>query len=144
MPESMTSQKRLEAAERHRQALELRKEGLTFEAIAQRLGYGSVSSAFRAVQRTLRRTLQEPADELRKLELERLDALWENLWDQRHKPHVVDRLLAIMERRAKLLGLDAPSKIDITHRLREIAAAEGLDPGEVVREAERITRASRS
>ena len=60
----------------------------------------------------LKQTLQEPADELRKLELERLDKLLLGVWPQavRGNQGSVDRALRIMERRAKLLGLDAPVK----------------------------------
>lgn len=60
----------------------------------------------------LRATLQEPADELRSLELERLDRLLLGVWSQAAKGNqgAVDRALKIMERRARLLGLDAPTK----------------------------------
>ena len=37
-------------------------------------------------------------------------------------------VLSIMDRRAKLLGLDAPPRLDITGWIREMAIAEGLDP----------------
>ena len=61
----------------------------------------------------LKATLQEPADELRTLELERLDRLLLGVWGQAAKGNqgAVDRALKIMERRARLLGLDAPTKV---------------------------------
>jgi hypothetical protein len=61
----------------------------------------------------LKATLQEPADELRKMELERLDRLLLAVWGQAAKGNQggIDRALKIMERRAKLLGLDAPTKV---------------------------------
>jgi DNA-binding CsgD family transcriptional regulator len=40
--------------------------------------------------------------------------------------------------RSKLLGLDAPKKIDITTRVRELARAAGLDENLVLAEAEAI------
>lgn len=43
-----------------------------------------------------------------------------------------------IERRCKLLGLDAPEKVDITLKIRERAIAEGLDPDRAVAAAERI------
>lgn len=45
-----------------------------------------------------------------------------------------------IERRCKLLGLDAPARIDITERVRELAREQGLDEGEAVAMAERIVR----
>ena len=38
----------------------------------------------------------------------RLDAMWHGLWPRRDDPTVVDRLLRIGERRARLFGLDSP------------------------------------
>lgn len=64
--------------------------------------------------RALKKTLQEPADEVRMLEVERLDSLLNGLWQRRHVPEITDRILRIMERRAKLLGLDAPVRSDVT------------------------------
>src|SRR5690606_7172749 len=59
-------------AERQRDALDLRKQGYTFQEIADRIGYRHASGAHQAVMAGLRKTIQEPADELRRLELERL------------------------------------------------------------------------
>ena len=52
----------------------------------------------------------------------------------------IDRLLRVMERRAKLLGLDAPKRYEITDSIRRLAEESGLDPDEMVREAEQIMR----
>jgi hypothetical protein len=95
-------------ADKKKRALELRRDGLTYWDIADEIGWKSHNSAHRAVRQALRETLQEPADELRVLEAERLNKLYEytiaridkdNLW-------AVDRALHIMKRRAELLGLD--------------------------------------
>ncbi len=125
MPESMTSEKRLSELDKQRRALELRKAGLGFEAIASRLGYRGPSGAYYAVASAMRRTLQEPADELRALELARLDDLLAGLWLDARQGNVakIDRVLRIMERRATLLGLDAPKKFaDATDRRKEAEA----------------------
>jgi hypothetical protein len=57
--------------------------------------------------------LREPAEQARNLDLKRLDAMTLALWSQARQGNqgAVDRLLRIMERRAKLLGLDAPTKV---------------------------------
>lgn len=106
--ESRTSPRRLQAAERQRQALELRKGGVTFNAIAQALGFRSRQAAFESVHAGLRATLQEPADELRILDAERLDGLLLAVWSQARAgslPHIATAL-TILARKAKLLGLD--------------------------------------
>jgi len=114
--ESLLSPRRIEAAERQRQAVEMRKAGATFPMIAEKLGYASTGGAYKAVMTALKKTMQEPSDAVRNLELERLDALLLALWKQARDGNqgAVDRVLRIMERRAKLLGLDAPTKADIT------------------------------
>ena len=97
------------AAERALQALELRKAGASYESIARHCGYASRSGAYQAVQRELRRTMQEPAEDVRQLELARLDDLYRAMAPKALKGDTwsVDRCLKIMERRALLLGLDA-------------------------------------
>lgn len=114
--ESKTSPRRLKAAQRQLKALELRRAGETFEAIAEQLDYSGRGVAYRAVMAALRKTLQEPADEVRKLELERLDELLRSLWPKAQDGNqgAVDRILRIMQRRALLLGLDAPQAVDVT------------------------------
>ena len=90
------------------QALNLRKLGATYETIARECGYAHRGTAYAAVQRELQRTLQEPADELRRLEAQRLDDLYRAMIPKALKGDgwSVDRCLRIMERRAALLGLD--------------------------------------
>lgn len=107
---------KLAAAEKRRQAMQLRTAGATYEEIARTLGYSSRSAAYHAVQKALKDMLQEPADDLRKVEAERLDKLQRALWKQAMDGNqgAVDRVLRIMERRAKLLGLDAPVKQEVS------------------------------
>lgn len=94
-------------------ALELRMEGKTFAAIAEEAGYNSPQAAFDAVRRSLAAITAEPAQELVRLELERLDVLWgiQYLNAQAGDVQAMAACMKIMERRAKLLGLDAPTKI---------------------------------
>jgi len=63
------------------------------------------------------------------LELERLDAMQAAIWDDAMNGHLgaIDRVLKIMERRAKLLGLD---QLDVTQQPEpkiEIVLAGGQD-----------------
>lgn len=110
------TQNEVDALDNQRKALEFRKAGVSYQRIAETLGYKDASGAWRAVKSALKKTLQEPADDLRRLEIERLDAAASAIYPsvKQGQYGAIDRWLKIMERRAKLLGLDAPTKSDIT------------------------------
>ncbi len=112
-----TTSKAIKTAERAKKALKLRREGRTLEEIAEECGYADKSGAFRAIKRELTAIPVEDAEELRKLELMRLDYL-ESVCHKRlaekgkHDPlWAVDRLIAISESRRKLMGLDTPVEV---------------------------------
>jgi hypothetical protein len=111
--EPATSQRRLNAAQKQAEALRLRATGMSFEKIAKELGYRGHQGAHRAVTTGLEKTLREPADELRTLEAERLDRMLEGIWEKAINGGTwqIDRVLSIMDRRAKLLGLDTNNDI---------------------------------
>jgi len=103
------------ATGRRADALALRIKGLTFAGIGDALGVDT-STAYRDVRAALAATLAECAElaeHLRELENQRLDELQASLWDKALAGVLpaADRILRIMERRAKLNGLDAPQKI---------------------------------
>jgi hypothetical protein len=105
---------KIAAAERQRKALELRMAGATFQAIADALDYGNRSSATDAITRALRDTTpKELTDEVRRIENERLDALWRPMYLRAIGGDylAVDRCLRIMARRAALNGLDASIRV---------------------------------
>jgi hypothetical protein len=135
MAEAKTSARRVDAAERRRKALQLRLAGASFDQIArtrtsetdQRPMYSSRKRAHEAVQTALKEIAEESrgsAEELRTLELARLEAMQMAVWPSTRPSkqvncdncgHVMwrepvleamDRVLKIMERRAKYLGLD--------------------------------------
>lgn len=135
--EPMDSERRRAALEKQRQALELRKSGIGYRQIAEQLGYKSPSSAHEAVETALKRTIQEPAAEVRRLELERLDSLLIAMWPQAIStegeaadPRAVDRVLKIMARRAAYLGLDAPVKFSIERVVADVAEELGMTSDE--------------
>jgi hypothetical protein len=127
------------ARRREARALELRLAGATYEQIGRALGTNR-SRAYRIVQRALDRLVREPAEQVRQLELARLDHLWVEATKILRRRHVVisagkvvvhpdtrepledsmpvlraiDTLLKIQERRARLLGLDAPAHRTVT------------------------------
>lgn len=114
--------KATQAIDRQFDALELRKAGHTFQSIADRLGYATADSAYKSVQAAMQKTLRQAgSEEVRALELERLDRMQLAIWPaalgsapeaggKPVPPHgdSIDRVLKIMKRRAELLGLDAP------------------------------------
>ena len=114
--ESRTSPRRIQAVFRQRQALELRLGGAPYHSIASALGYATAYGAQLAIEAALKKTLQEPAEDVRKIELERLDALLLAVWGKARKGDyfAIDAALKILARRAKLLGLDAPVKQILT------------------------------
>lgn len=117
MAESAASAPRIAAAKRRTEALALRLEGKTFKAIGDAMSC-SEQRAHRMVTQELARLnarRAEAADEVTRLECERLDALLAAVMPgaRQGKVRHIDRVLAIMQRRAKLLGLDKPSRREI-------------------------------
>ena len=106
--------RRIQAHERQLKALELRLAGVTYQQIADELGYSGRQGAFKAVESALKLTLREPAEALRKIPAERLDranlAIWRAV--SAGDTHAIDTMLRIEARRARLLGLDAPAKVE--------------------------------
>ncbi len=110
-----TSAAKARKLERQVKALELRRMGKGYIEIAAALGIGK-SQAHRLVQAGLtdaRAQISGEADELRAEELSRLDGMMSGVWPAARKGSVgaIDRVLRIMERRSRLLGLDAPTKV---------------------------------
>ena len=144
MRESKTSESRLSSVDRQRRALELRKAGVGFQDIADQLGYEGPSGAYYSIKRALAKVIKAPAEEVRDLELARLDAMIVGLWTKARagNEYAVDRVLKIMDRRAAYLGLDKPKEFKVAHDMEvfatRIAADMGLNPLDVLAEAERI------
>jgi hypothetical protein len=129
--EGRASPRRITSAHREVLACRLRAQGHGFDHIAERCGYATANAAYIAVTSALKRLPQEPAEELRRQELDRLDRLQRIAWTRLEKLTKGDGLirvggkrsadaldpipiiLRIMERRAKLMGLDAPQQYRI-------------------------------
>lgn len=140
--ENATSPRRVNTALRRAKALQMRAAGAKYDDITRELGYSRRSSAVIDVQRALVAAVSEPAAEVRALELLRLDEMWVAALSVLKRAHVtvsngrvvrvkksdgteepllddgpvlaaIDRLLKIQERRARLLGLDAPTKVEV-------------------------------
>lgn len=101
---------RVKSKDREREALQMRKAGATYDKIGESLGL-SRSGAYDLVRRgldELNKTCREEAELLRRLEDERLNAVWEVLWPKMLDGDLraIDRGLRLMERRSRLWGLD--------------------------------------
>lgn len=121
-PQPASSPDRIDHRARAVEATRLRAEGVPYREIADRLGYPSENAANKAVLGLLRRTESDAVDDLRALEAERLDYLTRVTLDgitasmsspQGLSGPLVSAAVRISERRARLLGLDAPQRVDL-------------------------------
>lgn len=128
----------IDQAQKDGDAARLRGRGWSYQRIADELDYCDKAAAYRAVQRVLLETVAEPAAELRQLEMQRLDALYEAALEVLERRHItvsngkvvydelgstvlddgpviqaITACLRVQERRAKLLGLDAPTRMEL-------------------------------
>ncbi|MDP2899147.1 MAG: hypothetical protein Q8Q12_21630 [bacterium] len=112
-------------AGRRKKALALRLTGASYPQIAEELGIG-ITTAFKDVTRAIREIPKDEADRLRDIELHSLNRLETSLWRRflGYKTEMgeiipgdtlaADRILRVKERRARMLGLDAPARIEGT------------------------------
>ncbi len=135
-----TKAQAVEIAERRAKAVDMRMSGSSYKAIADALGYKTASAASQDVTRALEAAVAEQSrsvEAYREEELQRLDLLLAEAWAILKRTHVtvshgrivrddldqpieddgptlqaIDRILKIQERRAKFLGLDAPTKVE--------------------------------
>lgn len=127
-PDNLRSGKRRGQAEdravRAVRALELRMAGATYQQIADALSYRSKGEAFRSVERALAQEMgraETLRNEYRALTLGRLERLIRSLWTKAlgGDLQAVDRVLRLVERQSRILGLDAPVQIDVTETTRQ-------------------------
>ncbi len=113
----------INATEMQLKSLELRKRAYSYEQIGKALGI-SKQAAYVHVKKALehlRLEVTEVTDEVKQLELARLDAMIARLWrdampddpnaEADHKK--METMLKVMDRRAKYLGLDAATKHEV-------------------------------
>jgi len=98
------------AAWRKARAVELAIEGRTYDQIAAEVGYANRGTAYKVVQQALRTRTLAAVDELRCLEVDRLDALQASLWPDAMAGDVsaVQAIAKIVLQRCRLLGLLEP------------------------------------
>lgn len=116
------------AKEKQRKALELRKAGATYAAIAEQVGYDNAANARRAVLTAMEEVIQEPAVELRTIQVERLNHMLMLVWGQVNKSNgtdgqAIDRALRIMAQLDSLMGTVAAQ--EVTHKHEGVIVFEG-------------------
>lgn len=88
--------------------------GLNYRDLAETLGVsiGTISNDVKVILSRWRREQMRAADDWVQLEVRRLDKMLNTIWNSVVAGDLacMDRALKIMERRAKLLGLDAPEQ----------------------------------
>jgi hypothetical protein len=92
------------------EALEMRRRGKSYHEIGAALGCNESSARRRIAKRmeVLRAETHEHAEEIRQMEVLRLDAMTDGIWDRAvgGDEKAIREVVRIMERKAKMLGLD--------------------------------------
>jgi len=130
-----------ELIEKERNVFRYRQAGWTFDRIANVLGYSHPSGAHAAFKRALERIKDESlANEMRELHRFRLEAALSAIWPEVQKGNLqaIDRMLKILDRDAKLYGLDMPIKSEV-----EVTSYDGVILRERTREIIRTIREAR-
>jgi hypothetical protein len=164
-PGARNSRARATKAEQERNrdaaAARLRARRYSYDDIAAELGYADRSGAWRAVERARKQVLRDADESMVSYDLDELDEMAREAWKVLRNTHfVVDRgevvfhpetgqpliddapildairrLLDVQQRRAKLVGLDAPSRATVTHASADIDAAAAELAAELARRA---------
>ena len=124
--------------------------GLSYEKIGDELGI-SASAAWNLVNRTISETRNYAVDQLRQVENARLDRATTAIWNKVLEGDLkaVDSYLKIADRRAKLNGLDAPTKVQMSvsvkqemeaklSELQDVIDADVIHEEDVVSEEEQM------
>jgi hypothetical protein len=114
---------KVDVARREQQIVALRLRGIPVFEVAEVLGI-SRRAVLAAFSKALHRNTEDALDAWHRIELGKLQQEETNIWRLMDLPQnkddwkaiagLEDRLLRIHIRRAKLLGLDAPAKLDIS------------------------------
>jgi hypothetical protein len=153
MPKGQTPALKPEVAQRYRDVVRLKSAGMTFDEIADRVGYASRSGAKEAFDAALRWWGREAVDDMRTIEGERLEQLWRRVFGRilsnpdmpsGEMIQLVNAAVKVSARKASLMGLDAPRQLEVTgaeggaivtdvgqillERLEQLERARGIEP----------------
>jgi len=122
-----------ERIDKERAIVELRTEGYVWREIAEIVSM-STAGVYKAYNRAMTRVIAPSIEEHREMELDRLDILQRTYWQPAVNGNLraADYVLRVIDKRAKLLGLDAPMKVQA-----EVVTYDGTD---LDSEVDRIAR----
>lgn len=126
---SHTSAKAIERQKKIAEAMELRLIGYSYPKIAEELGV-DVSTAFRYVDEGMAQIIREPAEKVLQMELDRCDLIQSAFLPgatqgDLNAAAAVDR---VMDRRARYLGLNKPTKVANTDAEGNFVATPNATP----------------
>lgn len=135
---------------RRSKALALRLAGCELETIVERLGYRNASAVAADINASLAQAIKAQnfnLDLIREQEAQRLNRLQTAIWPaaMAGDPRAVETVLKIMDRRAKMHGIDQPTRVEILTidqidaqiaELQTKLEVDGVIQGEIVREIE--------
>lgn len=113
--------------QKRRQALEARKAGATYQQIADNLGYTHASAARKAVLKAFGDVIQEPVNELRSLQVERLNHMLLRIW-QRVDAGDLDSMamaLRIIDKIDALIGTEAAQQLEVKQQTTGVLVVDG-------------------
>lgn len=95
------------------EAVALHRQGLSFEAIARRVGYANRGTAHRVVMSAYKERIVEDIDLYRDMEVARLDEVMSNMWDimvssdafGSDKIRAANTIIETIKQRSAVLGL---------------------------------------
>ena len=126
----ITSAERIERLQRIADILSMRLQGASLREIGDAYAI-SAQAVFKCVSKALAEIVSEAAEQARELELARLDELLAGgLYGQALAGDIasIDRVLAIMHRRARLMGLDQQTGSRMMIGLNGPFEEDGFDP----------------
>jgi AraC-like DNA-binding protein len=96
------------AAARHARAVQLITQGLTYQQVADQMGYANKGTVHHLVSKTLAQTTTAAVQDLRQLEADRLDALQVGLWNRAMDGDITAAMaiIRIIATRCRLFGLE--------------------------------------
>ena len=123
---------------------EMYKECRSIREIARVNGMSpnTVGKDIKSFISTLREAGLRHVEEYRYVQTERIQSAIEAIWPRvlEGRTDAIGSLVRLLEREARLLGLDAPTKVDITAKIKAMALDEGVNENEAVGIAEGVYR----
>ncbi len=121
MSKNKTGKRGIQAEEKRRRAVDLRRAGFTYEQIADKVGIsrGYACKLVTSALKRIREETNEITEDVKALELQRLDELFRTAYQAVLDGEVraIDQAIKVMDRRARLLGLDAATRQEISGTL---------------------------